>query len=268
MAVVERMGASEKSGSNGSSGPVLAAKGLRKVYGHVEALRGVDLELYPGEVHALVGDNGAGKSTLLKILAGDTRPDEGELSLNGEPIELASPSQARELGIETVYQDLALANDRSCSANVYMGRELRRSGPLGRLGFLDRGRMNETTRERFREISVPITQVERPVRLLSGGQRQGVAIARAAIWAKHVLLLDEPTAALGVRQRKAVTELIERLRDLRLSVVLISHDIPEVLSVADRITVLRLGQRVTTRACREVDTSWVVHAMVEEPMNA
>ncbi|HET8813616.1 MAG TPA: ATP-binding cassette domain-containing protein [Solirubrobacterales bacterium] len=267
MAVAESMVASEKGSSNGSSGPVLAAKGLRKVYGHVQALRGVDLELFPGEVHALVGDNGAGKSTLLRILAGATEPDGGELSLHGQPVRLDSPLRARELGIETVYQDLALANDRSCSANVYIGRELRRAGPLGRLGFLDRRRMNETTRQRFAELSIPITQVERPVRLLSGGQRQGVAIARAAIWAKHVLLLDEPTAALGVRQRHAVAELIERLRELRLSVVLISHDIPEVLKLADRVTVLRLGQRVATRDCEEVDTSWVIHAMVEEPLD-
>jgi simple sugar transport system ATP-binding protein len=255
-------------GNGNGSAPVLEAKGIRKAYGHVQALRGVDLALHAGEVHALVGDNGAGKSTLLRILAGATLPDEGELSLNGQPVTLDSPLRARELGIETVYQDLALANDRSCSANVYIGRELRRRGALGRLGFIDRRRMNETTRARFQELSVPITQVERPVRLLSGGQRQGVAIARAAIWTKHVLLLDEPTAALGVRQRSAVAALIERLRDKHFSIVLISHDIPEVLKLADRITVLRLGRRVTTRPCVDVDTSWVVHAMVTDPADA
>jgi simple sugar transport system ATP-binding protein len=248
---------------------VLEASGIRKAYGHVEALRGVDLAVHAGEVHALVGDNGAGKSTLLRILAGATLPDAGELRLNGQPVTLDTPLRARELGIETVYQDLALANERSCSANVYIGRELRRRGPLGRLGFIDRKQMNETTRSRFRELSVPITQVERPVRLLSGGQRQGVAIARAAIWAKHVLLLDEPTAALGVRQRSAVGELMERLRSERFAIVLVSHDIPEVLKLADRITVLRQGQRVATRRCSgDVDTSWVVHAMVAETSDA
>ena len=246
------------------STPVLEAHGIRKAYGHVQALRGVDLELHAGEVHALCGDNGAGKSTLMKILAGATTPDEGELRLNGEPVVLDSPLRARELGIETVYQDLALANDRSCSANVYIGRELRRRGPLGKLGFVDRKRMNERTRESFKELSVPITHVERPVRLFSGGQRQGVAIARAAIWAKHVLLLDEPTAALGVRQRGAVAALVERLRERDFAIVLISHDIPEVLKLADTITVLRLGQRVATQSCSDVDTSWVIHAMVEE----
>jgi simple sugar transport system ATP-binding protein len=250
------------------SGPVLVARGIRKAYGHVQALRDVDLVLQVGEVHALVGDNGAGKSTLLKILAGATVPDEGKLFLNGELVEIESPLRARELGIETVYQDLALADDRSCAANVYMGREQLRRGLLGRLGFVDRGRMNAVTRTRFQELSVPIVRVERPVRLLSGGQRQGVAIARAAIWAKHVLLLDEPTAALGVRQRGAVVALIERLRELRLSIVLISHDIPEVLKVADRVTVLRQGQVVTSQAARDIDVSWVVHAMVEEPVNA
>lgn len=228
----------------------------------------VSFKLEPRERMTLSGRNGAGKSTLLRILAGATRPDAGELSLNGMPITLDGPLRARELGIETVYQDLALADDRSCSANVYIGRELRRRGPLGRLGFLDRRRMNETTRARFQELSVPITRVERPVRLLSGGQRQGVAIARAAIWSKHVLLLDEPTAALGVRQRGAVAALIERLREMRLAVVLISHDIPEVLKLADRLTVLRQGLRVTTCPCADVDTSWVVHAMVAEPSNA
>jgi simple sugar transport system ATP-binding protein len=148
---------------------------------------------------------------------------------------------------------------------VYIGRELRRRGLLGRLGIIDRKRMNANTRGSFAQLSVPIVHVERPVRLFSGGQRQGVAIARAAIWAEHVLLLDEPTAALGVRQRGAVASLIERLRQRSFAIALISHDIPEVLKLADRITVLRLGRRVATCPCADVDTSWVVHAMVEEP---
>ena len=252
----------------GDSPAVLEARGIHKSYGHVQALRGVELALRAGEVHALVGDNGAGKSTLLRILAGATMPDAGELHLNGSPVTFDSPLRARELGVETVYQDLALANDRSCSANVFLGRELRRRGPLGRFGFVDRKRMNEETKARFKELAVPVTLVDRPVRMLSGGQRQGVAIARAAIWAKHVLLLDEPTAALGVRQRSAVESLVERLRDKHFSIVLISHDIPEVLKLADRITVLRLGRRVDTRLCADVDTSWVIHSMVENGVEA
>jgi simple sugar transport system ATP-binding protein len=182
--------------------------------------------------------------------------------MDGEPVELGSPLDARRRGIETVYQDLALADHRSCVANVYMGRELRRRGPLGRLGVLDRRAMRAHTAEAFARLSVPVEDVERAVRLLSGGQRQGVAIARAAIWAQTLVLLDEPTAALGVRQRAAVDALVESLRSRDFGVLLISHDVPQVLSIADRVTVLRLGENVATRPRSEVDATWIVNAMV------
>lgn len=245
-----------------SDAPVLEFRGVSKAYGHVEALRGVDFELRTGEVQALVGDNGAGKSTLLKIASGVVRPDAGALRVDGREVIIDSPLRARELGIETVYQDLALAEERSSATNVYLGRATLRRGPLGWLGFLDRRAMALRTEQEFKALSVPISRVQQPVRVLSGGQRQGVAIARAAMWARHVVLLDEPTAALGVRQRAAVTQLIGALRQKGLGILLISHDIPEVLKVADRITVLRLGKRVATRPVPEVDMAWIVSAMV------
>jgi simple sugar transport system ATP-binding protein len=241
---------------------VLELRGITKSFGHVEALRGVDLTLERGEVHAVMGDNGAGKSTLLKVAAGVVRPDGGEIRTGGTEVELSSPLDARRRGIETVYQDLALADHRSCVANVYIGREVRRPGLAGRLGVLDRPAMRSRTAEAFERLAVPVTDVDRPVRLLSGGQRQGVAIARAAIWAQTVVLLDEPTAALGVRQRKAVDALIQNLRSRDYGVMLISHDVPQVLSIADRVTVLRLGQNAGTRERGEVDAAWIVNAMV------
>ncbi|HEX6651880.1 MAG TPA: ATP-binding cassette domain-containing protein [Thermoleophilaceae bacterium] len=240
----------------------LELRGIRKSFGQVEALRGVDLDIARGEVHAVMGDNGAGKSTLLKVAAGVVRPDEGAIRMDGEHIEFGSPIDARRAGIETVYQDLALADDRSCVANVYVGREIVRRGPLGLIGVLDRGTMALRTRDAFEGLSVPVRDVERPVRLLSGGQRQGVAIARAAIWAETLVLLDEPTAALGVRQRAAVDSLIQNLRSRNFGVMLISHDVPQVLQIADRVTVLRLGENAGTRTRGEVDATWIVNAMV------
>jgi simple sugar transport system ATP-binding protein len=240
----------------------LELRGITKSFGHVDALRGVDLTLQRGEVHAVMGDNGAGKSTLLKVAAGVVRPDGGEVLVGGAEVEFSSPLDARRRGIETVYQDLALADHRSCVANVYIGREVRRAGVVGRLGVLDRPAMRSRTKAAFERLAVPVTDVERPVRLLSGGQRQGVAIARAAIWAQTVVLLDEPTAALGVRQREAVDALIQNLRSRDYGVMLISHDVPQVLSIADRVTVLRLGENAGTRQRGDVDAAWIVNAMV------
>jgi simple sugar transport system ATP-binding protein len=242
--------------------PVYELDRVEKSYGQVQALRGVSLTLRAGEIHALLGDNGAGKSTLLKIASGAIAPDSGQLRLGGRAISVTSPKEVRGLGVETVYQDLALASDRSAAANVYVGRELLRPGLLGRLGILDRRAMNRHTRREFESLSVPVSDVTRPVRKLSGGQRQGVAIARAAIWADTVLLLDEPTAALGVRQRDAVQELMLALRERGLAILWVSHDVPTVLEVADRVTVLRLGEVAAARPAAEADVSWAVAAMV------
>lgn len=242
--------------------PVLSLCGIKKTYGHVEALRGVDFDLLPGEVHALLGDNGAGKSTLLKIATGAVQPDAGSIVFNGEQVRFATPLDARRLGIETVYQDLALSEDRSCTANIFAGREVMRRGVFGWMGFLDRREMRKRTRQAFAQLNLTIKDPSLIIRKLSGGQKQGVAIARAAVWANRVVLLDEPTAALGVRQRENVQQLIERLRSEGFGVVLISHDVLEVLKIADRVTVLRQGENVATAFSENVDLRWVVGAMV------
>jgi simple sugar transport system ATP-binding protein len=242
--------------------PVLELRRVSKWYGQVRALESADLTVFPGEVHGLLGDNGAGKSTLLKIAAGAVQPNEGHVFVDGGEVRLLSPLHARELGIETVYQDLALASTRSCTANIFIGREIKRRGVLGWLGTLDRRAMNVQTSAEFSALGIPVRNPKQEVGVLSGGQRQGVAIARAAMWARHLVLLDEPTAALGVRQKASVTNLIKQLRDRGLGVLLISHDVPEVLSLADRITILRLGKVVTTRSTEGLDVSFVVSRMV------
>ena len=223
---------------------LLAARGLVKTFGRVHALRGANFAVYPGEVVALVGDNGAGKSVLVKCLSGVHQPDAGEILMRGEPVRLPSPLAARRMGIETVYQDLALADDLEASANLYPGRELYKPGPLRLLGVLDRARMRAGAREAFADLGIELQDVRAPIVSLSGGQRQSVAVARSVVWASTVILLDEPTAALGVVQRQHVLDVIRRVRDRGVAVVYISHNMPEVLEVADRIEVLRLGVRV------------------------
>jgi simple sugar transport system ATP-binding protein len=242
--------------------PVLELRGVSKSYGQVRALAGVDLSVYPGEVHGILGDNGAGKSTMLKIAAGAIQPDDGQILIGGERARFVSPLDARAAGIETVYQDLAIAETRSCTANVFIGREVLRRGPLGRLGVLDRKAMHARTASEFAELGVTITNPRQWAGLLSGGQRQGVAIARAAMWARHVVLLDEPTAALGLRQKASVDRLMREMRERGLGVMLISHDVPEVLNLADRITILRLGQVVASRPAAGTELSFVVEQMV------
>jgi simple sugar transport system ATP-binding protein len=243
------------------SEPLLEARGIVKSFGRVHALRGADFTVNRGEVVALIGDNGAGKSTLVKTLSGVHPADAGEIRFEGRPVTIPSPEAARELGIETVYQDLALAPDLESSANLFLGREVLRGGLLGRLGVLDKGAMRERTASAFAELGVGVQDVSAPVATFSGGQRQGVAVARAVTWASKVVFMDEPTAALGVVQTRRVLDLIGRVREQGLSVVLISHNMPEVMQVADRVEVLRLGQRVATFKRGEATMEDLVGAM-------
>jgi fructose transport system ATP-binding protein len=228
-----------------SVGSILEARGLVKRYGHVVALNGADLELYPHEILAIIGDNGAGKSTLIKTLSGALQPDEGEVRLDGEPVHFRSPRDARSAGIETVYQDLAVAPALDIAANIFLGRERRRRGPAGTvLRMLDKGAMRREATRHFAELQIGVQSITQPVEDLSGGQRQGVAVARAAAWASRLVIMDEPTAALGVKETRQVLNLIRRVRDRGLPVILISHDMPNVFELADRIHIMRLGRRV------------------------
>jgi simple sugar transport system ATP-binding protein len=241
--------------------PILEARGIVKDFGRVRALRGADFTVYPAEVVALVGDNGAGKSTLVKCLAGVEHPDAGEIVFEGSPVMLNTPTQARELGIETVYQDLALAADLDPAANLFLGREATRRGLLGKLGFLDKAEMHRRADDAFESLGVGLQDSSAPVANMSGGQRQGVAVSRAVTWASKVVFMDEPTAALGVVQTRHVLDLIRRVRERGLSVVLISHNLPEVFEVADRIEVLRLGERVAQYMRGDVSMEDIVGAM-------
>jgi fructose transport system ATP-binding protein len=230
------------------AGPVLQARGLVKTYGHVVGLDGVDLELYRGEVLAIIGDNGAGKSTLVKCLTGAEIPDRGEVLVDGEPVHFKRPQDARAAGIETVYQTLAVAPSLDVAANLFLGREVRRKGVLGSvLRMTDRAGMRERARRELSELGISTLQdVTVPVENLSGGQRQAVAVARAAAFGSKVVVLDEPTAALGVRESGQVLELVRTLRDKGVPVIIISHNMPHVFEIADRIHIQRLGRRAAT----------------------
>src|SRR3954453_21353093 len=240
---------------------VLEARNVVKSFGRVQALRGASFTVYPQEVVALVGDNGAGKSTLVKTLVGVHPPDSGEILFDGKPVHVNTPHDARDLGIETVFQDLALASEIDPAANMFLGRELLRPGVLGKLGFLDKAEMRQRSDAAFKDLGVRIQDTSAPVANMSGGQRQGIAISRAVTWASKVVFMDEPTAALGVVQTRNVLEQIKRVRDHGLSVVLISHNMPEVFEVADRIEVLRLGARVARLRPKEVSMEDTVAAM-------
>jgi simple sugar transport system ATP-binding protein len=225
--------------------PVLEARGINKHFGPVQALRDVTLSVFPGEVVALIGDNGAGKSTLINVLTGVLPLESGEIVFGGEPVRFSSPHEARAHGIETVYQDLAVAPHLDAVANIFLGRERRQSGLAGIVGFLDNHRMRKETDEQLSRLRVQVPDLERRLVTLSGGQRQGVAVARAVMWASKVVIMDEPTAALGVAQTAKVLDLIRQVRDTGIPVVFISHNMPNVFQVADRIVVLRLGEVVT-----------------------
>lgn len=226
--------------------PILELKGISKSFGVVRALIGVDFEVYPAEVVGLVGDNGAGKSTLVKVIAGTYRPDGGEYLFENRRVEITNPSDARDLGIQTVYQDLALCDNLDVVANLYLGREQKSPFVPGVVSVLDEIEMEREASNFVKELHVRIPSLRSKIASLSGGQRQSVAVARAVMWNSKVVLLDEPTAALGVEQTHQVKELIRRLREKGLGVVVISHNLADVFDVADRIVVLRLGQRVAT----------------------
>jgi simple sugar transport system ATP-binding protein len=247
--------------STGGAQPLLEVRGVTKSFGHVQALRGVDFTVYPQEVCALVGDNGAGKSTLVKILSGTLHPDGGEILFDGKRVTIASPVAARALGLETVYQDLALAPELDPAANLFLGREILRPGPFRFLGLLDGRAMRRRTDEAFTSLGVRLQNTGAPVANRTRGQRHGVPGGRARTWASRIVFMDEPTAALGVVQTRNVLDLIRRVRDSGLSVVLISHNLPEVLEVADRIEVLRLGRRVAQFTGAEASLDTIVSAM-------
>lgn len=228
--------------------PLLTTRNLVKRYGRVTALDHANFDLYPNEILAVIGDNGAGKSTLIKAICGAVTPDEGEIRMNGEVLHFKSPLDARKAGIETVYQNLALSPALSISDNMFMGREIRDSGIMGQwFKMLDRKAMEKFARDKLSELGLmTIQNISQPVETLSGGQRQGVAVARAAAFGSKIVILDEPTAALGVKESRRVLELILDVKKRGLPIVLISHNMPHVFEVADRIHIHRLGRRLCT----------------------
>ena len=241
---------------------VMQAKGLVKRFGQVTALDGMDFDLRAGEILAVIGDNGAGKSSLIKCLSGASIPDVGEIWLDGNPVQFKGPIDARRGGIETVYQDLAVAPAMSIAENFFLGREIRRPGFMGRFfRVIDKKKMLEESTARMNDLKAGIRSMNQAVETLSGGQRQCVAVGRAAAFAQHVVIMDEPTAALGVKEGNMVLELIRRVRDRGLPVVLISHNMPHVFEIADRIHVARLGKRAAVLNPKEISMSDTVAVM-------
>jgi len=243
--------------------PLLTARGLVKRYGRVTALDHADFDLYPGEILAVIGDNGAGKSSLIKAISGAITPDEGEIRLEGKPVQFSNPMSAREAGIETVYQNLALSPALSIADNMFLGREIRKPGVLGQwFRALDRKAMEKKAREKLSELGLmTIQNIGQAVETLSGGQRQGVAVARAAAFGSKVVIMDEPTAALGVKESRRVLELILDVKKRGLPIVLISHNMPHVFEVADRIHIHRLGRRLCVVDPKQISMSDAVALM-------
>ncbi|MBV0910878.1 ATP-binding cassette domain-containing protein [Anianabacter salinae] len=252
------------------SDPILKATGLTKRYGKVTALDHCDFELFPGEILAVIGDNGAGKSTLIKALSGAVQPDGGTIYLDGNAVAFGSPNDARGVGIETVYQTLAMSPALSITDNMFMGREIRKSGVMGQVfRQLDKAAMEDFARKKLADLGLmTIQNINQPVETLSGGQRQGVAVARAAAFGSKVIILDEPTAALGVKESRRVLELIQDVRSRGIPIILISHNMPHVFEVADRIHVHRLGKRlcvVNPKDCTMSDAVALMTGAMEPP---
>jgi simple sugar transport system ATP-binding protein len=241
--------------------PLLEVRSVSKHFGGVEALKGVSMALHPGEVVALAGDNGAGKSTLIKIISGVYQPNGGEIRFDGRPVSFATPEAARGHGIETIYQDLALADNLSIGANIFLGREPMRRA-LGVLPVLDRRAMAEAARETMARLDFHVSRLEAPVAAFSGGQRQAVAIGRAVYWNARVLIMDEPTAALGVPEQRKVVQLIQTLKAQGRGIIFISHNLQDIFAVADRIIVLRRGSLAGERAIADTNHDEVVKLMV------
>jgi len=243
--------------------PLIQARGLTKYYGTIVASEDVDFSLGHGEIVAIVGDNGAGKSTLVKMISGAVTPDSGEICVDGELATIRNPIEARSYGIETIYQDLAMPANLDVVTNIYLGRERRRRGPLGLLGAIDRKGMRVEAKAHLAGLKINIPKLSgTPVASLSGGQRQSVAIARAIVWASKVLIMDEPTAALGVKQSAAVLDIVKEIRQRGISVVIISHILPHVLELADRIVVMRHGRKVADLPAAELDEHKLIEMIV------
>ncbi len=248
--------------------PAISAKGIVKHFGHLQALRGASIDLFPGEVVALVGDNGAGKSTLTKVICGALPADEGEIEFWGEPTKVQSTNHAHELGVHTVYQDLALAPHLSVSDNLFLGREELRPGWRRFLGEVDRRLMADETRDAMGRLGITLKDYNVPVGNLSGGQRQALAVARAITWATTAVLMDEPTAALGPKQSAIVYETVAAAAQRGLAVLVISHDIPRMLEFAHRIAVMRHGSVVAVREARTLRLTEVIGLMLGEEVRA
>jgi simple sugar transport system ATP-binding protein len=244
------------------TGVAIAAEHVAKRFGHVEALRDASVRVEYGQIVALFGDNGAGKSTLLRTLQGMYRPDEGSLVVDDKPVAMQSVRDAQALGVETVHQDLSLAPDLSVVDNMFIGHELLRRPPLGTFGALDRATMTARTDEALRELSIHLPSLSVPVRDLSGGQRQAIAVARAVMWSRTAVLLDEPTAALGARQSELVCDMMRRVADRGLGVLVVSHDLPRILAVADRVVILWRGGTAIDAPAKDLSVPDVVATMV------
>ncbi len=255
-----------------SGTPVLAMRDIVKHYGSVHALRGVDLDVHAGEVVGLVGDNGAGKSTLVNILSGALQPSSGTIMVEGVEVSFRSSLEARARGIETVYQDLALAPDLKVWANIFLGREKVRRGPLGWLGWLDRGAMSWDAEVALERTRIRIDSVQAKAGQLSGGQRQAIAVGRAVAWGSRIILMDEPTAALGVEQQQRVAELIRTISGEGLPVLLVSHNLPQVHSLCDRVVVLFQGRLIAdlppAKSSVEEIVSWITGAALARGSDA